>query len=205
MGVSAAGNAWNPRFGVAYQYTEKTVIRAGYGRSFDLGVFGSTFGHVVTQNIPVLANQSLNGTERQPRAMRSILSDPTNTSCSRAWASPITRPARWRTTPRLRRTANGQIPITETDPGYRRQRSASRSSVKARPFTERLPTLDAWNMAVQHSINADHVRRSGLRGQQGNAYPERWRWQQHQPERGGNFPSGVLHVRTVRRCITIRR
>jgi hypothetical protein len=31
----------------------------GYGRSFDLGVFGSIFGHVVTQNLPVLANQSL--------------------------------------------------------------------------------------------------------------------------------------------------
>jgi hypothetical protein len=29
---------------------------------FDLGVFGSDFGHVVTQNIPVLANQSLSGT-----------------------------------------------------------------------------------------------------------------------------------------------
>ena len=54
MGVSAAGNTYNPRVGVAYQYNEKTVIRAGYGRSFDLGVFGSTFGHVVTQNIPVL-------------------------------------------------------------------------------------------------------------------------------------------------------
>jgi hypothetical protein len=35
------------------------VVRAGYGRSFDLGVFGSIFGHVVTQNLPVLANQSL--------------------------------------------------------------------------------------------------------------------------------------------------
>ena len=79
MGVSAAGNAWNPRLGVAYQYTEKTVIRAGYGRSFDLGVFGSTFGHVVTQNIPVLANQSLNGTAGNT-SYAFNLSDPTNTS-----------------------------------------------------------------------------------------------------------------------------
>ena len=49
-----------PRIGVAYQINQKTVIRAGYGRSFDIGVFGSIFGHVVTQNLPVLANQSLN-------------------------------------------------------------------------------------------------------------------------------------------------
>ena len=48
-----------PRIGVTYQLDPKTVIRAGYGRSFDLGVFGSIFGHVVTQNLPVLANQSV--------------------------------------------------------------------------------------------------------------------------------------------------
>ena len=39
---------------------DKTVIRAGYGRSFDIGVFGSIFGHAVTQNLPVLTNQKIN-------------------------------------------------------------------------------------------------------------------------------------------------
>jgi hypothetical protein len=53
--------AFDPRIGVTYQVNEKTVVRAGYGRSFDTGVFGSIFGHVVTQNLPVLANQSVNG------------------------------------------------------------------------------------------------------------------------------------------------
>ncbi|AXC15851.1 Oar protein [Acidisarcina polymorpha] len=48
-----------PRLGLAYQLDPKTVIRAGYGRSFDIGVFGTLFGHVVTQNLPVLANQNL--------------------------------------------------------------------------------------------------------------------------------------------------
>jgi len=51
---------FDPRIGVMYQVDDKTVIRAGYGRSFDTGVFGSIFGHVVTQNLPVLANQSIN-------------------------------------------------------------------------------------------------------------------------------------------------
>jgi hypothetical protein len=54
------GKMFDPRVGLAYQLNDKTVIRAGYGRSFDTGVFGSTFGHVVTQNLPVLANQSVN-------------------------------------------------------------------------------------------------------------------------------------------------
>jgi len=37
------------------------VVRMGYGRSFDIGVFGSLFGHTVTQNLPVLSAQSLSG------------------------------------------------------------------------------------------------------------------------------------------------
>jgi hypothetical protein len=49
-----------PRLGVSYQWKEKTVIRVGYGRSYDIGVFGSVFGHSVTQNLPVLAAQGLN-------------------------------------------------------------------------------------------------------------------------------------------------
>jgi hypothetical protein len=49
----------SPRLGVSYQLNQNTVIRAGYGRSFDMGVFGSIFGHTVTQNIPVLANQTI--------------------------------------------------------------------------------------------------------------------------------------------------
>jgi Carboxypeptidase regulatory-like domain len=48
-----------PRLSVAYQITPKTVIRAGYGWSYSLGTFGSTFGHNVTQNPPVLARQLL--------------------------------------------------------------------------------------------------------------------------------------------------
>ena len=48
-----------PRVGVAYAFNPKTVIRAGYGWSYDLGVFGSNFGHNVTQNPPVLSNQSV--------------------------------------------------------------------------------------------------------------------------------------------------
>jgi hypothetical protein len=67
-GIDLAGNVknkanWAPRVGAAYQWDEKTVIRAGFGRSYDIGVFGSVFGHSVTQNLPVLANQSLTGAE----------------------------------------------------------------------------------------------------------------------------------------------
>jgi hypothetical protein len=46
----------------------------------------------------------------------------------------------------------GQIPITEILPGTGAS-IGSQVAVKARPFTERLPTLDAWNVAVQHSLS----------------------------------------------------
>ena len=68
--TNLAGNVKNkvnfaPRIGVSYQINAKTVLRAGYGRSYDTGVFGSVFGHTVTQNLPVLAQQQLSQTNIQ--------------------------------------------------------------------------------------------------------------------------------------------
>ena len=66
-GISHNGNTqeqltnFAPRVGIAYQITPKTVVRMGYGRSYDIGVFGSLFGHTVTQNLPVLANKQSTG------------------------------------------------------------------------------------------------------------------------------------------------
>ena len=71
--IDLAGNVenrlnWAPRLGMTYQLDEKTVIRGGFGRSYDIGVFGSLFGHSVTQNLPVLAFQDLRGAENYDRA-----------------------------------------------------------------------------------------------------------------------------------------
>ena len=72
-GIGLDGNVknrlnWAPRLGVTYRPNEKTVVRMGYGRSYDIGVFGSTFGHTVTQNLPVLALQFL----RPPAPFESV-------------------------------------------------------------------------------------------------------------------------------------
>ena len=142
MGVSSAPNAYNPRIGVAYQMNPKTVVRAGYGRSFDLGVFGSTFGHVVTQNLPVLANQSLSDTGTNTQYAFN-LSDPSST------ANGATSPLSAFGVPTI--SSKGQISITENLPGTTSS-IGTQVNVKARPFTERLPTLDAWNAAVQRSL-----------------------------------------------------
>ncbi len=49
-----------PRIGFAQQIDSKTVVRGGFGIGYDLGVFGSNFGHNVTQNPPVLSQQTMN-------------------------------------------------------------------------------------------------------------------------------------------------
>jgi hypothetical protein len=162
MGVAAAKNTWNPRLGVAYQMDQKTVIRAGYGRSFDIGVFGSDFGHVVTQNIPVLANQSISGvggtTSYAFQLDNPNLVGPTS-------VNPKATSALTNYTP-IAPDSQGRIPITAAVPGTSPSGSTTPCAnagancstigqsvnVKARPFTERLPTLDAWNIAVQRSI-----------------------------------------------------
>lgn len=133
MGVSIAKNAWNPRIGLAYQMNPNTVIRAGYGRSFDIGVFGSIFGHTVTQNLPVLANQAINPTGGASTYAFN-LTNPALTQGGQATGLSVYKP--------LTPDANGHI----VNPG-------AQVTSKARPFTERLPTLDAWNISVQRSLS----------------------------------------------------
>ena len=129
MGWGRPTNAWNPRVGLAYQINPKMVIRAGYGRSFDLGIFGSIFGHVVTQNLPVLANQAVNGTNGNlaTSTVFNLVNGPP--ACD---------------------TATGCLPVVPSNgllpnPGYG-------VTVKARPNTLRLPTIDAWNASLQQSL-----------------------------------------------------
>ena len=68
-GVSSHGiqnmnwHIFAPRLGVAYQLNPKTVVRMGAGIAYSMGTFGSIFGHNVTQNLPVLAIQSLNAAQ----------------------------------------------------------------------------------------------------------------------------------------------
>jgi hypothetical protein len=122
MGWSAANNPWAPRLGVAYQVTPKTVVRSGYGRSFDLGVFGSIFGHTATQNLPVLAAQSI-----------------TTTTGTTGYAFTLPQGPAAPSFPAV--PSNGLL----SSPGYL-------VTPKARPSPLRLPTIDAWNLSLQHSL-----------------------------------------------------
>ena len=124
MNWGRRNNTYNPRIGLAYQVQPTTVIRAGYGRSFDIGVFGSIFGHAATQNLPTLSSQQATGTA-------GITSFAFNLADGPPAPSPIAVPA------------NGLLP----SPGYA-------VNARARPNPLRLPTLDAWNLSLQQSLTS---------------------------------------------------
>jgi hypothetical protein len=149
MGWDArVSHQFEPRIGIAYQLNEKTVVRTGYGRSFDIGVFGSIFGHTATQNLPVLANQSLsNGLDSTTGVAFCIGSDSDNPGCvgganlanSTVTAVPGTGGPVPYTAPAV--PSNGLLPNPGAD-----------VSSKARQNPLRFPTLDAWNLSLQRAL-----------------------------------------------------
>jgi hypothetical protein len=125
-----------PRVGIAYQWTDKTVVRAGYGRSFDVGVFGSIFGHTVTQNLPVIAFQSLDPPQGNFGTVFNLNQGP---------PTPVFTAV----------PSNGRLPLPLGIEG------------RARPFKMRLPTLDAWNVTLQHQLGANTSFEVGYVGNKG--------------------------------------
>jgi len=123
-----------PRLSVAYQFDPKTVVRMGYGRGFDIGVFGSNFGHVVTQNLPVLAQQSLQDSNLNPantnnRTPVFTLSQGPNPFSFAGILGDI--------------SPNGTLPLNGPD---------GTVQPRVRPTVQRLPTIDQWNATLQRQI-----------------------------------------------------
>jgi hypothetical protein len=129
-GVSSKLNAFAPRLGIAYQLDDKTVIRTGFGVSYDLGVFGSNFGHVMTQNLPVLIHQNISASTLIPGASDNFI-----TAFQLSTAAP---------TPQYPAVpTNGSLPLRglagDVDP-------------RIRPTTQTLPTIYNYNLTVQRQI-----------------------------------------------------
>jgi len=141
-GISMNGNTrddykqFAPRLGIAYEVNPKTVVRMGYGRSYDIGVFGSLFGHTVTQNLPVLANQNING--------------PTNDNKTPAFNFITTGPApnQFPVIP-----SNGILPFFgPCAPGSTGTCLAQNVGPHIRPDKLVAPVVDAWNATVQRQL-----------------------------------------------------
>jgi hypothetical protein len=150
-GVNSSGNvdntykAFAPRLSVAYQFDSKTVLRLGYGRGFDIGVFGSNFGHVVTQNLPVLARQDLSDTTFNTAASnnRSAVFTLNPANAASTLAGTLGPPA-FSFAPVLGAISSaGTLPIDGVD---------GKTTAGARPLVQRLPTIDQWNATIQRQV-----------------------------------------------------
>ncbi|HUM06503.1 MAG TPA: TonB-dependent receptor [Terriglobales bacterium] len=155
-------NAFAPRLGFAYQLTPKTVIRAGYGRSYDIGVFGSNFGHTVTQNLPVLLKQNVNASNLGLGSGDRI---PIFTLDN----GPVDYGEVTGLTPAFHDAdinSDGLIPFQSL--------GSDVSGTHIRPPKQVLPAVDAWNVTVQHqltstiSLEAGYVGSKGTHGFAGN-------------------------------------
>lgn len=60
LGVQAYNKLFQPRIGIAYQATPKTVVRAGYGSSANPAGLGSVFGQGADYNPPIVNPQNVN-------------------------------------------------------------------------------------------------------------------------------------------------
>ena len=130
-------NSYNfaPRLSLAYKFTDKLVVRAGYGRSYDIGVFGSLFGHSVTQNLPVLAVQRLNAPSNFDRVFTLTQGAPAFTAFFGL-----------DNTPKNGGKANTSLPSSGKfflpDGVFAR----------ALPDKQRLPSVDAYNVTLQYQL-----------------------------------------------------
>jgi Carboxypeptidase regulatory-like domain/TonB dependent receptor len=130
-----------PRLGIAYRAADNTVLRMGYGRGYDIGIFGSVFGHNVTQNLPVLGIQSL----QPPRNFDAVF----NLAQGPAPLDPAT--------------------ILSSQPTGPNGRPMLPNGVTAfiLPKQLRLPTNDAWNLTVQHQLRDDVAVEAAYIGNKG--------------------------------------
>jgi len=136
-GVANTYKAFGPRASFAYQFDPKTVVRIGYGRGFDIGVFGSNFGHAVTQNLPVLAAQNLTDSNFLGAGFtdnRSAVFNLTGGPPAYPFANLIND-----------LNTNGFLPILGPD---------GTASTYIRPRVQRLPTIDQWNATVQRQVTS---------------------------------------------------
>ena len=160
-GVSSHGiqtmnwHEFAPRIGLAYQLDRKTVIRSGYGWSYNLGTFGSTFGHNVTQNPPVLSDQQVVNPSSAPFAAVFNLAQ-----------GPPAPPA-------IAVGSNGTFPLPNG------------ITPKFRPATMTMPVVYEYNFTVQRQITnkvsvsggyVGNVTRHGWLGTSNNINPNEAEW-----------------------------
>jgi outer membrane receptor protein involved in Fe transport len=153
--VNMSGNIQNsvnfaPRLALAYRATDRLVVRVGYGRSYDIGVFGSLFGHSVTQNLPVLARQNLNAPANFERVFTLDQGPPGVPNFFG-----LNAPPNQGGTPNASLPANGRFFLPDGVNSF------------VLPSKQRLPSVDAYNATVQWQLTDTISLETGYVGNKG--------------------------------------
>lgn len=141
---------WAGRLSLAYKVSDKLVLRLGYGRSYDIGVFGSLFGHTVTQNLPVLAVQRLNAPANFESVFTLSQGPPAFTSFYGLDATP-----KQGGKPNASLPASGRFFLPDG------------VFARALPDKQRLPSVDAYNATLQYQLTPSMAVEAAYVGNKG--------------------------------------
>jgi Carboxypeptidase regulatory-like domain/TonB dependent receptor len=144
-GVSGNLTNFAPRLGIAYLINASSVIRAGYGRSFDAGYAGDIFGIAATQNPPVTVIQNI-----QAGGFNLANGPPAFHFPGSSTFSLLD----------LARANIGDPTVTPKIP-------PSGAVVYALPSRVRVPTVDSWNLTFQHELTSHLYFELGYVGNKG--------------------------------------
>jgi carboxypeptidase family protein/TonB-dependent receptor-like protein len=130
-GVEKSLTNFAPRLGFAYLVNPSTVVRAGYGRSFDAGYAGNLFGIAATDNPPVTVDQNVQGVFNLAQGPP-VFQFPAGANVS------------------LLDLAAANLQNVNATPRI----PASGAVLYAVPSRIRVPTVDSWNLTVQHELTS---------------------------------------------------
>ncbi len=128
LGIKPYNLGFAPRFGVSYQLASNTVLRSGFGRSFNPSGLGSVFGQGPDYDPPITIPQSVNQNNPYVAAFN-LLNGPPGVP------SPVIG-------------SNGRYPLPDGISVYYYLNPLS---------SYRIPEVDFWNFTIQHQFASDLV------------------------------------------------
>lgn len=144
-GISSSSNSqteWHNfalRLGVAYAWNPKTVIRAGYGRSYFEGTFGWLFNNLTVDVYPTDIHQNI--TAKTPNGSAFTPLAPSDYNLTGPLGTPVLNLAPL-FIPKPTIPSNGLLPLP------------AGITLPYIPADQKIPSVDAWNLTVERALSS---------------------------------------------------
>ncbi len=163
-GVNTQYHNFSPRLGIAYSLNPKTVIRAGWGRSFFEGTFGWTFNTLAADVYPSIVNQSINPATAFVPISFGAFTPP----C----ASPLCTAPPAPAFPAI--PTNGRLPLPD------------RIGTSNIPTDQKIPYVDSYNLTIEREVFRDATLSAAYVGNVGRHLNGGWNLNAPVPGPGPN-------------------